>query len=801
MAKKRQWILMLLAFLFAVCAVGAVSAYHADTVTVYAETDDRGVDTGFFGEYQSEKTFGEHHFYQYQYGCAYAYGDKSATVFWGGRKWNEGLTEDKTSELTRAEAFEKTSVLDISSRVGYKHDDAATEDVLKLSNGKTVEDIGLLFQARYEELKDKDTITLGTPSSGVKVWDGYIFEDFCYGESDVSFGWGTRSTNYSGLCYNPGTGKVFYITGGYASAFEKLGGGKSALGQMLSDSGMSLTVGSETWTVQLFENGYIRKMDDGSYKAVTGYTYDEKSKTFVAQATLTGEYGDKVGPVFTVGDMYCQNFKNGYAQYYLLGDDYVIRYYGNRNIAQDGTVTFVEESVYTADILSADIGESTEQAATIRSKTGLSDTALYALFTDAMDRAVAAGFGLGVPCSPIKIWNGMIMMDFKLGDGRFSFGGDRYNMSFIVYNPDDRKAYAVSNYAVQWVNDEVFSYGLPVSDIHKDRTFKLNSAEIEYAYMQEFEQGVLYTTKDGMLVAELGVGYDEESGSYVPQVAPSVPEQYGGRKDTRTEGNYTYINYEKGCVTAERNNEGYYTYTLHPGRNFSDSSNEPTLLPLDKLIKKSDLKFDTTVNYGMTEDALRDLVYNEIQRYYGAGFFVGFLEDRFKPWNDIDAQQFIWGDSTADPFKEEGRRYVAALALNRETQELYLLRDEVLNVWQDNYAVLGFPTTNSTYSAEQGISVQEFDTGFIVTDGLQAYAITGDSLESFLEDFERVEVPTHGRDESSGYIAEGSTGNIGSSGGSDNTGLIIGISCAAGAVVIAAAVAAIILIRRRKKVK
>ena len=797
MAKKRQWILMLLAFLFVVCAVGAVSAWYADTVTVYAALG--GDETEFFGAYQGEKTDGNHHFYQYEYGCAYAYEGVSATIFWGGRQWKANLTENKTDALTREEVYAKTDVLDISSGVRYEHDAASTQQVEGLSNGKTVKQIGDAFKERYAELKD--TITLGVPSSGVKVWDGYIFEDFCYGESDVSFGWGPRSTNYSGLCYNPGTGKVFYITGGYASAFEQLGGGKSALGQMLSDSDTSLAVGSETWTVQLFENGYIRKMDNGSYEAVTGCTYDEGSKTFVKQATLTGEYGARVGSVFTVGGMYCQNFENGYAQYYLLGGDYVIRYYGNRNIAQDGTVSFVDKSIYTAEIPTAEIGENAEQAATIRSETGLSDPALYALFTDAMERAVKAGFGLGVPCSPIKIWNGMIMMDFKLGDGRFSFGGDRYNMSFIVYNPDDGKAYAVSNYAVQWVNDEVFSYGLPVSDIHKDGTFKLNSAEIEYAYMQEFEQGVLYTTKDGMLVAELGVGYDEESDSYIPQVAPTVPEQYGDRTDMRTEGNYTYINYEKGCVTAERNNEGYYTYTLHPGRNFGDSSNEPTLLPLEDLIQKSDLQFDTTVDYGMTVDVLRELLYSEIQRYYDAGFFVGFLEDRFKPWNDIDAQQFIWGDSTADPFKEEGRRYVAALALNRETQELYLLRDEVLNVWQDNYAVLGFPTTNSTYNTEQGISVQEFDTGFIVTDGLQAYAITGDSLENFLQDFERVEVPTHEQDESKGYIAEGSSGNIGSSGGNDNTGLIIGISCAAGAVVIAATVAAIILIRRRKKVK
>ena len=799
MAIKRQWILMLLAFLFAVCAVGAVSAYHADTVTVYAETDDKGVDTGYFGTYQTVQTVGEHHFYQYQYGCAYAYGDAGATVFWGGRQWNANLTEDKTSALTREEAYAKTGVLDISARVGYEHDDAATEDVLELSNGKTVAEIGQAFKDRYAGLKG--TVTLGVPSSGVKVWDGYIFEDFCYGKSDATFSdWGERATNYSGLCYNPVTEEVFYITGGYASAFEQLGSRKSDLGQMLSDSGISLTVDGEPWTVQLFENGYIRKQND-SYEAVTGVAYDEDSETFVAQATLTGEYGDKVGSVFTVDGMYCQNFKNGYAQYYLLGGEYVIRYYGNRNIAQDGTVTFVNKNIYNAEILTAEIGENAEQAETIRSEIGLEDSALYALFTDAMGRVVEAGFGLGVPCSPIKIWNGMIMMDFKLGDGRFSFGGDRYNMSFIVYNPDDDKAYAVSNYAVQWVNDEVFSYGLPVSDIHKDGTFKLNSAEIEYAYMQEFEQGVLYTTKDGMLVAELGVGYDEESGSYVPQVAPSVPEQYGDRTDIRTEGNYTYINYEKGCVTAERNNEGYYTYTLHPGRNFGDSSNEPTLLPLEDLIQKSDLQFDTTVDYGMTVDALRDLVYNEIQRYYDAGFFVGFLEDRFKPWNDIDAQQFIWGDSTADPFKEEGRRYVAALALNRETKELYLLRDEVLNVWQDNYAVLGFPTTNSTYYTEQGISVQEFDTGFIVTDGLQAYAITGDSLKNFLQDFERVQVPTHEQDESKGYIAEGSTGNIASPEGNGNTGLIIGISCAAGAVVIAAVVTAIILIKRRKQGK
>lgn len=224
MAKKRQWILMLLAFLFAVCAVGAVSAWYADTVTVYAEKDDHGVDTGFFGKYQSVQTDGEHSFYQYQYGCAYAYGGAPATVFWGGRQWNESLTEDKTSELTREEAYAKTGVLDISSRVGYEHDAAATQQVLKLSNGKTVAQIGQAFQARYAQLKD--TITLGVPSSGVKVWDGYIFEDFCYGESDATFDWEERGTNYSGLCYNPGTGGGLLYNGRICERLRAVGGRK-----------------------------------------------------------------------------------------------------------------------------------------------------------------------------------------------------------------------------------------------------------------------------------------------------------------------------------------------------------------------------------------------------------------------------------------------------------------------------------------------------------------------------------------------------------------------------------------------
>ncbi len=515
--------------------------------------------------------------------------------------------------------------------------------------------------------------------------------------------------------------------------------------------------------------------------------------------TLTTEYGAKKGESFAIGNKSYQNFENGYCEYFLLGENYAVRNFANRNIDAQGNVTTVEKNVYTARILGANIGENDGQKTAVLNTTGKDEDGVRQMFADAMERSVSAGFGLGVPCSPIKIWKNLIIMDFKLGDGKFAFGGDRVNMSFIVYNPAVQQTFAVSCYSVEFVNNELFPYGLPKADVKKNGSFKTAGGNVSYAFMQEFENGLIYTTADGLPVGEIGLRYDSEKEIFVSDVAPTVPKQYGAEKARRTDGNRTYIDYEKGCVTALRSAEGYCTYTLHPGRNF-DSDNAPQLLSLDSLIKKSDLLFDTSVNYGIEIETLRTKIYDKITEYYNAGYFLGFLEDRFKPWNDIDAQQFIWGDSTADPFKEEGRKHVAALALNKQTGNLCLMRDGVLDVWQDNYKVLGFPKANGKYYPDQGISVQEFDSGFIVTDGLQSYAKTGIRLENFLANYDAVKVPTHEKDESKGYIAEGSV-NVTSSGGEEAgcSGAIGGFECAAAGVVLALGAGCIAARRRRVK--
>lgn len=679
---------------------------------------------------------------------------------------------------------------DISDQVGRVHDAAATAKVETIT-GKTVAQIGDAMKTRYATLKEKRT--LGQSSSGVKEWDGYVFQDFYGGDSTAMLNWGERGQHYFGLCYSVAEEAVFYIADGYAVEFEKLGGQKKTkLGEMLSDSGIELEVGNETWTLQLFESGYIRN-NDGNFTVVDGMAYDSATKSFVKIPTLTSDYGAKKGSPFVIGGKSYQNFENGYAEYYLLGGNYAVRNFANRNIASDGTVSFVEKSVYAASTLTRELGENAAQKTTILEMTGKTETEVRELFASAFERAVAAGFGLGVPCSPIKIWNNLIIMDFKLGDGKFSFGGDRYNMSFIVYNPEKEQTYAVCNYSVEFVGNEVFPYGLPQSDIQKNGSFKLGNASVEYGYMQEFKNGVLYTTKDGLPLGELGVRYDADSDSFIPDVAPSVPKQYGTEKNRKVVGNKTYLDYQKGCITATRNPEGYCTYALHPGRNF-DANNEPQLLPLGNLIKKSDLQFENVKEYDI--EALRTKLYDEITRYYQNGYFLGFLEDKFKPWNGIDAQQFIWGDSTANPFQEDGRQHVAALGYNKQTESLCVMRDGVLDVWNTDYAILGVPKNNGVYYADQGITVQEFDTGFIVTDGLQSYSMTGTRLERFLQNFKRVETPTHGKDENKGYIAEGSIGVTDQ--GKSGCGGVLGGSAFIGAALIGVAVT-VIMRRRRGK--
>ena len=84
-----------------------------------------------------------------------------------------------------------------------------------------------------------------------------------------------------------------------------------------------------------------------------------------------------------------------------------------------------------------------------------------------------------------------------------------------------------------------------------------------------------------------------------------------------------------------------------------------------------------------------------------------------------------------------------------------------------------------------------------MTDGLQSYVKTGTRLENFLAEYDRYQVPTHGKDENKGYIAEGSQG-ITTSSAKKGCGSVVGgfASAAAGIALVSAAGA--VMVRRRK---
>ena len=115
-------------------------------------------------------------------------------------------------------AVSAETVNDISDRVGRVESAEATAKVEAIT-GKMVAEVGNAMKARYATLKEERN--LGTDSSGVKEWDGYVFQDFYGGDSTAMFDWGARGKNYFGLCYSVAKEEVFYIADGYAVEFTQ----------------------------------------------------------------------------------------------------------------------------------------------------------------------------------------------------------------------------------------------------------------------------------------------------------------------------------------------------------------------------------------------------------------------------------------------------------------------------------------------------------------------------------------------------------------------------------------------------
>ena len=78
---------------------------------------------------------------------------------------------------------------------------------------------------------------------------------------------------------------------------------------------------------------------------------------------------------------------------------------------------------------------------------------------------------------------------------------------------------------------------------------------------------------------------------------------------------------------------------------------------------------------------VKEQLIEKVKALLSEGFFPGFLESNFQAWNLVSCQQFIYGDSTANPWGGDSRTNVCALIYNEDLGKVFLLKDAFMDRW------------------------------------------------------------------------------------------------------------------------
>jgi len=326
-------------------------------------------------------------------------------------------------------------------------------------------------------------------------------------------------------------------------------------------------------------------------------------------------------------------------------------------------------------------------------------------YTEMLDAGVIPGYR----CSWIKVWD-VLCVDYKYSpDSRYGFDGAgsaaRERMFTLVYSGVQDKVYGVGDdFWLKWKEDDTRrALGAPISNAMENKIV----SGIKFNRIQIFEQGYIYENDNGVLVTEYGTTTDGNYENFIFRAAPDKkPDKYGTeieRFETTENGRkVVYINYQRGAVKAtETHAKLGYVYDYCPGRNFKLQKGvyKTELLPYEKLYSDSDFRCDGIYNDIFNDGSngtagVKTQIINKIKELLDDGFFIGFVEDKFKAWNDTGAQQFIFGDSTAQPWSGDVRTNVSALLYNEMEGEVFLLKDAFMEIWggaEGAWKTLGAP--------------------------------------------------------------------------------------------------------------
>lgn len=358
------------------------------------------------------------------------------------------------------------------------------------------------MKAIYTEYYNKGII-LGTRNSYVKCWDGYIVQDFAYGDSTFAFG-GDRYAmsfifyNYRIVDNNEKAGECFVLSSEQASYWDS---NKNELGyptsNLITDSvTLPGSTEKETVTFQTFEGGILYNDTlTGALNYRGGFRYNASTKSFIAEATpyVDGRYGSFVQE-FANGDetTIVKVYKKGSVICNLVNGEYVYTYRPARIYKN-----LTEYDWYDINEFINDVGNTFETDYENQSEISRK---LKQKYRDLYKSGYFVGFK---ESSFHGNWNGVDAQQFILGDSIASpWEGTRTNVAALVYNKEANKIILLAdNPLYLWNKGGNFNiYGAPLEDAFKvgDDVF------------QKFQAGLLVVLKNNVDTAFLYKGTYEE---------------------------------------------------------------------------------------------------------------------------------------------------------------------------------------------------------------------------------------------------------------------------------------------------
>ncbi len=439
---------------------------------------------------------------------------------------------------------------------------------------------------------------------------------------------------------------------------------------------------------------------------------------FSSNEDLPSEFGNKVGGIITIDGTYYQNYTMGYCSLTINpnGRSYTIKNHAGRQIDADGNLKVLPLADllnYVADSFATsgndDFSRPLNDAETVKP---LIVERMKAVYTEFYNKGIILGIG----SSDVKCWDGYIVQDFSWGDGTFSFGGNRYGMSFIFFNyrltdnETEGQAFVVNNAEAKYWDENKNNLGYPTSNKMTDSITLPGTTEPQQVTFQTFESGFL-VDEDGTLTYRSGFVYDPVNKNFIAKATPYVDSRYGSFvNEYASEDNSRIVKvYAHGSIVCTLV-KGEYLYDYEPARIYKNL-NEYEMDDFNYYLNDVAGSFEITLE---NESKVARKFKNKYKNLLNNNFFVGFKESNVSGnWNGVIAQQFILGDSTANPW-EGTRTNVAALVYNQSADEVFLLANNSMMMWNKsgNYSNYGSPLSDE-YVVGKDV-FQDFEGGLLV---------------------------------------------------------------------------------------